>query len=122
MAASTPSAGRFWEIVTHTNVINFIVKPRAIANALAIFGPNRAAVRAKAVRKPPDRVKMDHLAAIPREIFSKKDVILTADIIFLNSDMFLKTLSRQIRLVTAEHVTGCTAPNLHRALNRIISI
>ena len=50
-AAGNPSAGRFQEMVSHTNVSNCPVKPRAIANALAIFGPNRAEVRAKTVRK-----------------------------------------------------------------------
>ena len=108
--------------MSHTNVTNCPVKPRAIANALAIFGPNRAEVRAKTVRKKPDRVETDGLVAIPRDIFSKRDVTLTADIMFLNGHAFLTTLSRRIRLVTAENVTRRTASHLHRALNKIIAL
>ena len=121
-AAGNPSAGRFQEMVSHTNVSNCPVKPRAIANALAIFGPNRAEVRAKTVRIKPDRVETDGLVAIPRDIFSKRDVTLTADIMFLNGHAFLTTLSRRIRLVTAENVTRRTASHLHRALNKIIAL
>ena len=48
----------------------------------------------------PDRVETDGAVTIPRDIFSKRDVTLNADVMFLNGHAFLTALSRQVRLVT----------------------
>ena len=47
---------------------------------------------------------------------------LTADIMFVNGVAFLMTLSRRIRLVTAEHIPTRTAKQLSSSLDKIVRL
>ena len=47
---------------------------------------------------------------------------LTEEVMFVNYVDFMFTLSRNIRLFTAEHVPSCTASQLSNSLNRIVNL
>ena len=69
-----------------------------------MFGPSRAEVRGETFRVAPDRVEPEYIA-IPKDfILLHKKVIMVADVMFVNNVAFLVTLSRKIKLFTAEHI------------------
>merc|ERR1712194_319261 len=49
-------------------------------------------------------------------------VTLTADVMFLNGVSFLITLSRRIKLYTAEHIPNHTGPVLANSLKKILNV
>ena len=60
---------------------------------------------------------------MPRAIYERyKDIVLTADVMFVNGIAFLVTLSRGIRLYTTEHLTNRKKDQLARSLNRITNL
>eukprot|EP00804_Cyclotella_cryptica_P012920 CCRYP_002271-RA/>CCRYP_002271-RA protein AED:0.44 eAED:0.51 QI:0/0/0/1/0/0/2/0/96 len=53
-------------------------------NQQALFGPDRGAIRGKTVRQCTSKVRPE-LVSIPRQLYRQiRDVILTADVVFLN--------------------------------------
>ena len=61
--------------------------------------------------------------SIPRAIYERyKDIVLTADVMFVNGIAFLVTLSRGIRLYTTEHIPNRKKDQLTRSLNRITDL
>ena len=82
---------------------NFPVTVEYVTNALSIFGPNLARVRGKTVRNKPDWTETEILQ-IPRGVD------------------FLTTLSRNIILLTAEHIPSRTASQLSNYLNKILKL
>ena len=60
---------------------------------------------------------------IPRAIYERyKDIVLTADVMFVNGIAFLVTLSRGIRLYTTEHLPNRKKDQLARSLSRITNL
>ena len=60
---------------------------------------------------------------IPRAIYERyKDIVLTADVMFVNGIAFLVTLSRGIRLYTTEHLPNRKKDQLARSLRRIMNL
>ena len=95
------------------------VKLKNCNDSKVIFGPELAGHQGKKVRQKPQRVEVEYVA-IPRDIYSlHRFVTLTADIMFVNGVAFLITLSRQIRLVTIEHVPSRTALQLSNSLTKV---
>lgn len=95
-----PPEEKMKRLVSKTNVANVPFTPADFANGRAIFGPDRAALRGKKTRERPSRVRPE-LIRIPQQLFDKlKDVILTADLMFLNGLSFFITQSRGIKLIT----------------------
>lgn len=78
-------------------------------------------MRGKTVRMKPDRVRTDVGAVeVPRGIYDQHQfVTLTADVMFVNGVAFLVTLSRQIRLRTAEHIPTRSASQLSSSLIKV---
>jgi hypothetical protein len=83
-----------------------------ILHANKIYGPNLASIRGKTVCHKPERVKMDYVD-IPCVIFDvHSHVTLVAGVMFVNGIPFLVLASRNIDLITIEHVPHCTAAKL----------
>ena len=98
----SPSDDEFASMVS--TMRNCPIKRSDIANATAIFGPNRNVLRGKTVRQRPQRVDADFVQ-IPWDYYVlHKFVTLTADLMFVNGIPFLVTLLREIRLYTAEYM------------------
>jgi hypothetical protein len=96
-------------VSSHTGVTNIPVLHTDITNARNIFGRNLAAVRGKTVRSTPERVNTE-LLAIPDDYHRlHRFVTLAVDVMFVNGLAFLVTISRDIRLRTAEYLPTWTA-------------
>ena len=98
------------------------VKPHAINNSLYIDGPDLPGVQVKQVRKKPPRFETG-TEQIPNDFHILQYFVnLTADLIFVNGVLLLTTLSRKIRLVTAEHITTVTAKQLGSSLTKVVNL
>ncbi len=74
-----------------------------ICNAHNIYDPDLASIRGKRVRRKPKRVVTDYVE-IPKQFLSiHGHVTLVADVMFVNSILFLVLASRSINLITIEH-------------------
>ena len=115
-----PPDEKFKDMVSHKSLSNFRVRVYDITNAHAIFGPNRSRLKGATVRQKPDRVDSEY-TKIPRNLYElHKFVTLAADVMFVNDVQFLVTLSRDIRLFTAEFLPSCTSKQLSSLLNNIV--
>ena len=58
------------------------------------------------------------------ECFDKlhKFVMLTADFMFANGNMFMITSARKLKLATIEHIPSQTAEHISKSLNRMIKL
>ena len=95
-----------------------------IVHANKIFGPDLANIRGKTVRRKPERVQTEYVD-IPRAILDvHRNVTLVADVMFVNKIPFLVSCSRNINLITIEHVPSPkrTASQLGYLLQRIIRV
>eukprot|EP00804_Cyclotella_cryptica_P018594 CCRYP_011401-RA/>CCRYP_011401-RA protein AED:0.49 eAED:0.45 QI:0/0/0/1/0/0.5/2/0/135 len=70
------------------------------------------------VQQQPDRVRPEYVP-IPRALNERvKDVTVAVDVVFVNGLLLFMTLSRGIKLVTAEFLPSQTADQLCSALKR----
>ena len=69
------------------------------------------------MRQHPHKVRPE-LIVIPRQLYHErtKDVILTADVMFVDGLPFFVTLSRGIKLITLEFLPSRTTNQLHNSL------
>ena len=97
MLAHTPDA-KFKQLVNSDSVKNCPVTAQDISNSRVIFGPELPGVQGRSTRKKPTRVVPVYMG-IPRGIYEQyKDIVLTADVMFVNGIAFLVSLSRGFRL------------------------
>ena len=117
-----PPAVRFKEIVSAEGLINFPVEVNDVTNSSTIFGPNHNRFRGASTIRKPKRVRKEYMK-IPRDFYRLHNfVTLAADVMFVNSIPFLVTLSRNIILITVEHVTTRTRVQLAKSSMNIIKI
>jgi hypothetical protein len=84
-----PPEGKMKYMVSSNNVLNIPFTSTDFANGRALFGPDRGAIRGKTVRQRPHKVRPE-LIEIPRELYERtRDVILTADVMFVDGLPFL---------------------------------
>ena len=103
---------RFKHMAIEKILRNCPVRVKDITNALFFFVTDLEVVQGKTVGTKPDRVEMD-VVQIPMDFYKlNKYVTLMVDVMFVNGVDFLTTLSRSIRLFTAEHVPYRTTAQL----------
>lgn len=113
---------KFMGMVRNKMIKNCPVSPVAIANAYKIFGPDLAGVRGKTTRTATERAEMEYVA-IPRDLLNlHKNVVVSADVMFVNGMPFLVTVTRAIKLITIKYLERRTAKQLSLCLNRIIQL
>ena len=121
-----PPDGRYKQIVSAGDraLKHCPVSVKDIANAHVIFGPNLNRLKGAAIRQPVRHTKkMGERLKIPREFYRQhKYVTLSADVMFVCGLPFLVTYSRDIKLTTAEFVTGRTARKLANSLMKIVKL
>jgi hypothetical protein len=119
---ASPSEKDFMSMVSNnTGVKNIPIMPSDLTRANAIFGrDSRRNVQGKTVRVKSARVYTDRIS-IPGDFHRlHRFVTLTGDVMFVNGVAFLVTLSRDIRLVTAEFTPSCTAKQLGSSLMKVV--
>jgi hypothetical protein len=106
-------------LVRFYNVTNVPFTSTDFTNGKVIFGPDRAAIRGKTTRQRPSRVRPE-LIMIPQQLYeSLRDVVLTADVMFVNGLPFFVTESRGIKLRTIEFLPSRTKRKLHQSLQTV---
>ena len=121
MVVNMPAV-RFKDIVSGEDLKNFPVEVNDVTNSSAIFGPNRNILRGASTRRKPERVREEYMK-IPRDFYClHKFVTLATDVMFVNIIPFLVTFSRNIILITVEHVPTSTAVQLAKSLMNIIKL
>jgi hypothetical protein len=117
-----PSPCDFKNMVRSNTIKNCTVTPADIDNAHKLFGDDIATLRGKTVRNTHDAV-MDDFVAIPKDIMDlNKEVIMAADVMFVNGIPFVTTLAWKIKFLTIEYVPSRSEPNLIKSLLNIISL
>ena len=96
-----------------------------LANASSILGPhNRDMLKGAATRrKPNSRVGVEDRVKIPRDWYKlNKFVTLMADVMFVCGLPMFVTLSRKIKLVTAEYMPNIKSGQLANSLRKIVKL
>ncbi|KAL7504016.1 hypothetical protein ACHAXN_001720, partial [Cyclotella atomus] len=114
-----PPEDKVIKLVSQPNIANMPFNSSDFANSKAVFGPDRPAIRSKTTRKPSSKVR-PRVVKIPMQLYERlKEVILTADVMFVNGLPFFITLSRGIKLITTEFTPSRTADKLYKALLKV---
>ena len=116
-----PSGKTFSAMVSNKNLDNCPMIPSGIPNVLALYGPHLPGVRGYTVRKKSDRVKTESPSIPDDNCRLHNFVTLTSDVMFVIRVPFLVTLSRNIILLTAEHISSCTSKHLGSSLMKTVS-
>jgi hypothetical protein len=86
------------------------------------FGPDVGSLKEKTVRRAADHVKISTVD-IPSGLISHYcDIVLTADIMFVNKIPFLVTISRHIKFGTAEVLENQQLKTILGAIKRVKSL
>ena len=100
----TPSPSDFKNMVRGQSIKIFSVTNEDIKVAHKNFGPDVSSLEGKTTRNRPDPVLQD-IVAVPAEILSlHRNVVLTADIVFINKLTFMVTQSRKLCFRTIQYV------------------
>ena len=114
-----PSDVEFQRMVSASLLSDCPVNEAHASNSVTIFGPNLTGERGKTVRRKPERVDTE-IVQILRDFYVLHHfVTLTADVMFVNSIPFLTTLSRKIKLRTAEFLPSRTTSQLSKSLKKL---
>ena len=122
LCVGNPSEKQFKEMVSSPNLENCPVTATDMSNAHVIFGPDLPGVKGKTACRSPHRVEMEYLEIPCNYYMLQKFVTLTADVMFVNGIPFLTTLSRKIRLVTAEYLPTWMAKQLGSLLTKVMIV
>ena len=96
-----PTSAEFMKIVSLNLIPNCPVNRDDIINAEKIFGPDVGSLKGKTVRRTTEHVEVA-ATPVPSTLMSQyRDVILGADIMFVNKLPFFVTISRNIKFGTA---------------------
>jgi hypothetical protein len=117
-----PSKADYKGMVSDNLIPNYPVASSDITNARAIFGPDLPSVQGKTVRRTPAPVVADYVAVPCELVAANKTVTLVADVFFVEGTLFLLTVSRRIKFVTAEHVPVKTALSLSKHMTRVLEV
>jgi hypothetical protein len=97
-----PSLKSYLKIIDNNLIVNCPITRRDIISAEDIFGPDLGTLKGKTVRQTPLPVKLS-FANVPDSIMARyHNVILGADIMFVNRIPFFVTISRHLQFGTVE--------------------
>ena len=117
-----PTEREFQGLVRLNHLKDCPINNSDIVNAHTIFGRDLINIRGKTVRRKPKHVQTEYVD-IPRGILDVHNrVTLVADVMFVNKVPFLVSSSRNLNLITIEHVPHRTASKLGYLLQRIIRV
>jgi hypothetical protein len=117
-----PSTREFIKIVENKLLANCPINRQDILAAEDIFGPDIGSLKGKTVRKGTTHVEMP-FTSIPAALMSRyRDVIIGADIMFVNKLPFMVTISRNIKFCTAELILDQKQETLFAAIKAVRNI
>jgi hypothetical protein len=114
-----PSTKAFIKIVENNLLPNCPVTRRDIIAAEHIFGPDVGSLKGKTVHKAATSVDVNTVD-LPATVMSHyQDIVLAADIMFVNGIPFFVTISRNIKFGTAEMIQNQQAKTILTAINQV---
>eukprot|EP00956_Cyclotella_meneghiniana_P026461 scaffold57247_cov37-Cyclotella_meneghiniana.AAC.7 len=118
-----PPMEKMRHMVSRTNLVkNIPFTVTDLNNSEILFGRDRGAIRGKTVRRRPGRVRPEYVT-IPMQLYEKlRDVTLCGDVMFVNGLPFFVTVSRGIKLYTAEFTPSRTVEMLTSKLMKVVRI
>ncbi len=117
-----PTKQEFAGVVNEKLITNCPVTVQDVHNANQIFDPNLANLRGKTTRTKPEHVRVDNVKIPLDFIKMHKYVTLVADMLFVNSLLFLVTSLRGISLITKKFLPLRTAKCLALTLEQVIIV
>ena len=105
-----PTDREYKDVASNKLVPKFPIITHDITNANSTFGTNLAGLRVNSARNKPIRDYMEEYVNIS-EYFYKlhKLVMLTANVMFVNGNVFMITAARKLNFVTFKHIPSQTA-------------
>ncbi len=117
-----PSPATLKLMVCDNLINNCLVTLEAIKVADNVFGPDVASLQGKMAWWTPNHVDLAY-ANIPPEIISRNlDVIVIANLMFINGLPFLVSISRNIMLITVTYMPLCKIEDLQKGMLQIILV
>jgi hypothetical protein len=108
-----PSEKTLNNMVSNDVIPDCDITPTDLGNANSIYGSDRASLRGKTVRRQRSKVCPEFIKIL-QSLFDKlREVVLVADIMFVNGLSLFVTKSRKIGLLTVEFLPSQTADSLH---------
>ena len=103
-----PSDNTMQHMAKHNIILNCPIDYRDINIANKIKGPNKAALQGKRTAHQSKPVNIQNQVEVPDEVLQYyQDVVLAADILFVNQIPFLTTISRALH-----YTTVCALPDM----------
>ena len=117
-----PSDNDYVSIITTNQIKNCPVLPEGIKIAKKVFGPELGTLKGKTTRKKPIPVRQD-IISIPRNIkIAHRDVVIAADVMFVNTIPFFVTISRVIKFRTSQDIPNRTKNTYLTCIKLILQV
>jgi hypothetical protein len=117
-----PSTQQFIQIISKHLIPNCPILPQDIMAAEDIFGPDKGTLKRKIVRQTPKEVIIDDIS-LPSHLKERyENIIIAADIMFVNRIAFLVTTSRHIRFATSKKIDQMKNKTILKAIQEVLNI
>jgi Zinc knuckle len=117
-----PSIGDFKAMIKHNMIMNCPITIDDVVRAEKVYGKNIAALKGKTVRASPSPVVTDYVEVPPEILEANSNIVLTADVFFVNKVPFFMSLSREVVFTTVEHIARRTKTILLRSILKVKNI
>jgi hypothetical protein len=117
-----PSYHDFVGIIQNNLLLNAKITVDNINHAEHIFGKDLGSVVAKTTRTKPQHVVTDQVLIPPDIMIFHRNVILSADIMYIDKVPFLLTISRNIQFTTVEQLVDKRIISLEKGLLKVCGL
>ena len=117
-----PSALRFKEIGIVEGLRDCPIEFNDVTNSSTICCRNRKRFRGASIRHKPKRVREEYMKITEYFYCLHKFFTLASDFMFVNIILFLVNFSRNVRLITVEHIPTRTEVQLVKLLMNIFKL
>ncbi len=118
----SPSSATLKLMVRDNLVNNCPVTLDAIRVADHVFEPDVASLQGKMTRRTPGHVDPAYVEIPPKIISRNLNVVVVANLMFINGLPFLVSISRNITLITVSYMPSRKTEDLRQGMQQIISV
>ena len=109
-------------MVKHNLIMNCPISEEDINNSILVYGQDIHILKGKTMRDKPIPVKTDYIK-IPREILERNNrITLAVDILYVNNQPFLVTISRNLHFATVENLNNRRKETLIMAMKNVTNL